>query len=179
MSGSSNDLTPPAPSVLVTLAMLAAIVPFVAGMIGLFVLTGAGFPYFGFLFILYWAGVMRLEPAEFLPSVLGSLCGIGLAWLLIALPSIAGLPRQVIGGVALAGTLFCLLRGQAHIIINNAVMLFLTVSAISELEIAKNVWMMVASTLIGAAYMGILVFTMRAVGKRASRKEDAGLTAAL
>ncbi|HEX7823031.1 MAG TPA: hypothetical protein VF463_20725 [Sphingobium sp.] len=169
MTVQTEDTVHQRPAVLVTLAMLVGIVLLTGGLIGLYHLLGVGMPYFGFLFLLYWAAILKQVPMDFLPTVLGGLAGILLGWVLIALPALAGPVGIAVAVVLLVTVLFCYVRGQGLVVINNAMMLFLTVATISELNVAGNVKTMAVSFIIAAAYMGVITLAMHAVAKRVKR----------
>jgi hypothetical protein len=143
---------PARPGVMTTLLMVIGVIPFIGLLVLIYHLLGIGAVYMGFLFLLYWMGMMHQSMPAFAPALTGSLGGIGMAWILLWLPVIAG-PAAVYGGFALlAATLFCVIRGQATLLVNNAMMLYLTVGAIPALEVGANVADMVAALLVAAAY---------------------------
>ena len=161
------------PSVGLTLLLLIGVVPFMAGLFGLYNLLNIGMPACGLLFLVYWAAILGQDFKTYLPSVFGGLAGILLGWLLVALPSRMGQPGMIIAAVALVAVLFCFMRGQARLVVNNATMLFLTVATISELKIAGNVVVMVESLLLAAAYMGAVAGVVHIVTKRRAEKSAA------
>lgn len=161
------------PSVGLTLLLLVGVVPFMAGLFGLYHLLGVGMPVCGLLFLVYWAAILGQDLAAYPPSVLGGVVGILLGWLLVGLPLQIGLPGTVISVAALVAVLFCFLRGQARLVVNNATMLFLTVATVSELKVAGNVVVMVESLLVAAAYMGAVTAVVHLVTKRRARASAA------
>jgi hypothetical protein len=148
----ANVEAPAQPSVMIALLLLLGAVPFVGALLLAFHLLGIGMVYMGFLFLFYWMGIMQQSMKVFMPSLVGGLAGIGMAWLLLALPAIAG-PIALYGAVALlAGAVFCLIRGQFGLVVNNSMMLYLTVATIPDIKIADNVLEMAAALLVAAGY---------------------------
>lgn len=148
----ANVEAPAQPSVMIGLLMVLGSVPFVGALLLAFHLLGIGMVYMGFLFLLYWMGIMQQSMKAFVPSLVGGLAGIGMAWLLLALPEIAG-PIALYGaGALLAAAIFCLIRGQFGLVVNNSMMLFLTVATIPDIKIADNVLEMTAAVLVAAGY---------------------------
>ncbi|CAN7490402.1 hypothetical protein LJR225_003428 [Phenylobacterium sp. LjRoot225] len=154
------------PSVGATLLLLVGVVPFMAGLFGLYHVLGVGLPVFGLLFLVYWAAILRQDPKAFLPTVLGALSGIILGWLLVGKPPLPEPAGMIIAFAALVAALFCFMRGQANLLVNNATMLFLTVATVSEMKVADNVVAMAESLLLAASYMGVISVVAHAVTKR-------------
>lgn len=170
-----TNSTPGRPSVGATLLRLITVVPFLAGFFGLYNLLGVGMPYIGLLFVLYWAAFQHQQPAVYFPSVLGGLSGLLLAWLLVCLPPLIGPAGAIVSLGVLAVTLFCFMRGQASLVVNNSTMLFVTVATISELKIAEpgTFVVMVESLLLAAAYMGAVWAIGQVITKHRSKKSVA------
>ncbi|MAC60008.1 MAG: hypothetical protein CMH85_17425 [Novosphingobium sp.] len=163
------------PGILAAGLLVAGVVPFMAGLLGLYALLGVGMPYVGFFFLLYWAGILHQDLSEFLPALMGSAGGLALGWLLLTLPVAHGLAGQAAAGLILAAILFCFMRGHLRMLCNNAMMLFLIVGTIPDLHADKTIAQMLASLAIGAGYMGaiaILIHGLRAVFAR--RNENTG-----
>jgi hypothetical protein len=150
--------------------LLIGAVGFMAVFFGLYSVLRVHPALFGLLFLVYWAAILRQERGTFFPSVLGGLSGILLGWLLLCMPALAGRAGSLISLSALAVTLFCFMRGHARLVVNNATMLFLTVSTIPELNVSKDVVGMAQSLLLGAAYMGGVSAAADFVKKRLSRR---------
>ena len=142
------------PGVGATLLLMIGVVPFMAGLFGLYHLLGIGMPLFGLLFLVYWAAILQQDLKAYWPTVLGGLLGILLGWLLIGLPGQIGTPGTVVSLIALVAVLFCFMRGHARLVVNNATMLFLTVATAAELQIGAQAVVMAQSLLLAAAYMG-------------------------
>lgn len=164
----NTETKPPTagPSVGLTLALLVGVVPFMAGLFGLYHLLGVGQQVFGLLFLVYWAAILQQDPKTYLPSVLGGLGGILLGWLLMGLPARIGQPGTILSVAVLVAVLFCFMRGQARLVVNNATMLFLTVATVSELKVAGEAVVMAESLLLAAAYMGVVAAIVHLVTKR-------------
>ncbi len=162
-----------------TLALIVGVVPFMAGLIGLYTLLGVGMAYIGLLFLVYWAAILGQAPAAYLPSVLGGLSGITLAWIFIALPPLIGISGLVVAAPVLVALLFCFMRGHVPLAVNNATMLFLTVATIPQLDIAANVRTMAESLMVSAIYMGAVALIVHLVTTRRNRgKTEAAVAAA-
>jgi hypothetical protein len=168
----STEINPPVqrPSVVATVLLLIGAVGFMAVFFGLYSVLRVQPVVFGLLFLLYWAAILRQDRGAFFPSALGGQGGILLGWLLICMPTLAGRAGSLISLSALAVALFCFMRGHARLVVNNATMLFLTVSTIPELNVSKDVVGMVQSLLLGAAYMGVVTVAADFVKKRFSRR---------
>jgi hypothetical protein len=143
---------PAQPGAKIALLMVIGTIPFIGLLVLIYHLLGIGAVYMGFLFLLYWMGMMHQSMQAFAPALTGSVGGLGMAWILLGLPAIAG-PAALYGGFALlAAILFCLVRGQATLLVNNAMMLYLTVAAVPALKVGTNVADMLAALLVAAAY---------------------------
>src|SRR6202008_4475177 len=65
--------------------------------------------------------------------------------------------------------LFCFMRGQVRLVVNNATMLFLTVATIAELKIAANAVVMAESLLLAAGYLGAVAWIVPVFHKRRAK----------
>lgn len=176
------------PGVMITLAILLAIVLFIGALFYIYHQLGINASYPGFLFIFYWLGLMHQAPGAYLPSLAGALGGVAMAWILIAMPPLVGPAGMVVAGVALAAVLFCLIRGQLSFFINNAMMLFMTVATIPEVDIAAipkvrflamseagfmdKALEMAASISVAALYIGGLAWVMTQIMARRQDKAE-------
>jgi hypothetical protein len=172
-SATTTETSNTRPGIVATLLIIVGVVPFMAGLFGLYYWLGVGMPFLGLLFLVYWASILRQDTAAYLPSVLGGLGGILLAWLLIAMPPLVGQAGAVFSYVVLVAVLFCFMRGHARLFVNNATMLYLAIASIPELKIAKNVVAMAEALLIAAAYMGAVSLLSHVAAKRRARKSAA------
>jgi hypothetical protein len=93
-----------------------------------------------------------------------------LAWLLLAGAALWGTLGAVIGFAVLAVALYFYLRGEAHLIVSNASMLFLLVATIPELRVDQNAPRMAASLVIGALYIGAISWIADLVRKEMARR---------
>ena len=141
-------------SVIMTSALLVGTAGFMAIYFGLYRLLGVSMPYFGLLFLVYWAAILQQKLEAYFPAVLGSLTGILLGWVAVAVPPLVGSTGVLVSAVAVAMVLFCFMRGHASLIVNNATMLFVTVATIPDVNVASNAVTMMKSLLLGASYMG-------------------------
>jgi hypothetical protein len=140
--------------------MVLSVVPFMAGLGGIFSLLGIGQPWFGFLFLVYWAAILRQEPSDYLPSIAGAAGGLALGWLLTVGPA-SGLAGQAGAAAVLAAVLFCFMRGLLRWICNNAMMLYLVAATIPALDVVHHLGTMLAALLVAAGYMGIIAWLFR------------------
>ncbi|HEX7855766.1 MAG TPA: hypothetical protein VF503_18940 [Sphingobium sp.] len=145
---------PHRPGIVQACLLVLGVVPFMAGLLSLYSVLGVGLPLFGFVFLLYWAGILRQEMAQFLPSVIGGAGGIILGWTLVTLPHVHPQLGVVAAGLVLAAILFCFMRGHLPWLCNNAMMLFLIVATIPELDVSRRIATMLLSLALGAGYMG-------------------------
>ncbi|WHO37242.1 hypothetical protein PMI04_011730 [Sphingobium sp. AP49] len=159
------------PSVLMAGLLVVGVVPFMAGLLALYAVLGVGMQYVGFFFLLYWAGILHQQPAQFLPSVIGGVGGLALGWVLLALPAVGAPGGKVAAGVILAAVLFCFMRGHLKLIFNNAMMLFLIVSTIPDLHVEQSIGIMIASLAVGATYMGGVAMLVSWIGFIAARRK--------
>jgi len=151
-----------------------ALVPLVAAY--LFLTSMAGIPLFafaGFLFLLYWTGIKQCATAEFLPSLLGSLGGTVLGYLVGALPLMMGNVGLVIVALLVGGSLYLLVRNQAYIFVNHAFMLFLTIGTSFAFKAQVDYIAAVVAILIAAAYASGLLMLMKAISTRLNKSTTA------
>ena len=110
--------------------------------------------------------MLHQQAAQYFPSLIGGLGGIGLAWFLLTIPAMHGTAGLALGLALLASVLLLFIRQQARLIVNNATMLFLTVATIPQIDVTNNALDFVASLLFGALYCGALVMLMKWMGNR-------------
>ena len=168
MSGNSATRRP---RVLSTILLMFGAGIFLFILAELYKVLGVGMSYLGFLFLLYWAGIMRQSAKEFLPALLGALSGVGLAWLLVAAPSVFGSIAQYAGIAIMVAVVFVYLREEARLVANNATMLYLIFATVPELDVARNVVTMAKSISISAAYMGITAILVHRIRIRLDRSK--------
>ncbi len=159
----ADEALPSSPAVGMTLLLLVGAAGFMVVFFALFQLLGIGMPAFGLLFLVYWAAILNQDLSAYFPSLLGGLTGILVGWLLVAVFAPIGKEGVVLSLLTVGVVLFCFMRGQVKLVVNNATMLFLTVATIGGMNVAKNAPMMAASLLVGAAYMGGTTLTVKFV----------------
>ena len=117
--------------------------------------------YAGFLFLWYWGEVEGAEISRFLTCLAGAVSGIGLAWILQALPAFFGVAGMV------ASLSIVLIAVYAHImkllpfVINSATMLFLTVAAAPVILTQSDFTEVLSSAVLGAVFFGSIVFAAK------------------
>ena len=166
MSQNENPVLSP----LLALGILAAVIAILLIFIGIVALTGVTEVWAGFLFLLYWGGIHKLNMEEYASAFIGALFGLVLIYLAHHLGELVGNPDL---GLPLFLALICVLvyfqiLGKLHIFNNLAAMLFLTVGTIPQLadisviEMGKGI---VAS----AVYFGALGW----IGAKLAAKKQA------
>lgn len=153
------------PSLPVTIMTVAGIVPFIGVLMWIYQGLGIHAPFFGFIFLLYWMAIQHQEASEYLRALLGGLCGVGFAWILLSVPGMFGVAGFVLALGLTASILFLYTRQQAQMVINNSTMLFLAVAAIPDLKVTQNAPSFAASLLVGALYSGACVASARWIGR--------------
>lgn len=164
----------PHPSPFQATLILVALVP----LIGIFIALGtaariADHLFIGFTFICYWNGMKAGAPADFLPALLGSLGGLGMAWLDHVLPAAYGTSGAVGGGLAIALSVYLLIRRQATAVVNSAFMLLLTVSSSFAFKTSADYAAGAEAIGLAAAYAGILECVRRGIAGRRARARKA------
>jgi hypothetical protein len=123
-------------------------------------------PYTGFLFLFYWTGLKQAAAREYLPALLGALGGVALAFLLYALPPMVGTAGFAIALLAICTAIYALVMGWLPLVVNNAMMLLLTVGTIEVIQKAADFTGMAASILLAAALAGLLLLVARVMARR-------------
>jgi hypothetical protein len=80
----------------------------------------------GYLFAIYWGGIKGSAAKEFLPAIFGSIAGLAVAYLGSQLPQLVGPVGHWIALSLILIALYALLLQFLPLIINNAMMIFLT-----------------------------------------------------
>src|ERR1043166_2641642 len=165
-------------SPLSTILLLFGVALVVGGLLTFYEALGfsIGLTAFGSLFLLYWAGIQHQAWGEFLPTLVGGLVGIGLAWLLLTAPALWGTAGAAAGFAVLAVVLYFYLRGEGHFVVNNGGMLMLLVATIPELRVGETAPTMAASLVIGASWIGVISWIAE-VGRKAMAKRLGGAEA--
>lgn len=160
------------PSIVLSIALIVGAVGFMAVFFVACGALGVTMPVFGLLFLVYWAAILRQDLSLYVPSLVGSVAGIFIAWLVVALFPPMGTTGAILSFGTIAAMLFCFMRGHAAIAVNNATMLFLTVATVAQLDVKRNLGMMVLSLVVGAAYMGATAMIVKAVRSRRKTVAD-------
>jgi len=149
---------PKAKGPLSAILLLIGVAVVVGGLLVLYEVLGfsIGLTAFGSLFLLYWAGIQHQAWGEFMPSLIGGLVGIGLAWLLHTAPILWGSAGAAASFAVLAVVLYFYLRGEGALVVNNASMLLLLVATIPELRVGETAPKMAAALVIGAMWIGTI-----------------------
>ncbi len=159
--------------------VIAVLIPIVAGYIGLGSAIGIQALFMGFLFATYWGTIRMLALPDYLPTVLGSLTGILIAYLLHALPIALGTPGVILALVATVAPLYCLIRQQAQLFLNPAFIVFLTVATIPALgKQDQDFLAMAIGTVFGAVYMRAIVFALAKISAMRKPKPAPAVPAA-
>lgn len=137
------------------LVLLGIVVVGVAVYIGLAILLGMDSFYGGFLFILYWMGIKHTDMAEFWPSFVGGMAGLGIAWSLHNFPILFGTAGMIVALAIVLLTIYAMLMGWVPLVVNTATMLFLTVGTIPALQNDIEFSNLLTSYLYGAALIGV------------------------
>lgn len=149
----SQAEAPPGPiaGIAVTLIVVGLIVGWI--IIGSAVFDAKGETFFAsFLLLWFWANNEKLDIKRLPSATFGALFGIGLAWMMHALPAAYGSTGLVVALLAVVVALYVQTCNFVPLIVNASAMLFLTVAA-APLIMTKVDWInMVLATLLGAFY---------------------------
>ncbi len=141
------------------LLVLLGVVGVVAVLVGIGIALQLSALYAGFLFALYWTGVHHAAADQFLPSLVGSLGGLALAYGLEALPAALGeTTGMAIALILVLLAIYAIIMRWVPILINYAFMLFLTVGSIPALHDGASLGAMAYAVIVAAAYTGALIF---------------------
>jgi hypothetical protein len=167
----STETETPRPSLAHALALLAVVVVVIAGYIAAATALGVAALYLGFLFLLYWTGVEGAKLERWAPCAIGVFVGLGLAFLLHALPTQFGAQTGIIAflGLIAAITVLMIMR-IGGLVFNLAAMLVLTVAAAPEIHAQADWPQMFASLAFGVAYFSAVVFVLQKAAARFAAK---------
>lgn len=144
------------------LLVLAGIVVAVALLIAIGAALGLSALYGGFLFVFYWSGLCHADPRKFWPALVGALAGIGTIWLLTALPAaLGGTAGFAVWIGLLLAAIYARIMGWLPLLVNDAMMLFLTVGGIPAVRDSATLLQMAVAAVVAAAYAGLLVLVGR------------------
>lgn len=139
-------------------AVLAALMVALAALIGIGLALELSAPYGGFLFVFYWVGICHSHMKQFMPAVIGALGGLALSYVFKILPLAFGsLLGSTLALCLLALAFYVLIMNWLPILVNQALMLFLTVGNIPVLLNETTLSAMALSVLIAAAFVGVLM----------------------
>ncbi|WP_162987154.1 hypothetical protein [Sphingomonas paeninsulae] len=172
MTRDPTAMAPPSPAPVPTpmqgLFILAAIIVGVAIYLGLSYFLQIASPYAGFLLLLYWGGLKGSAPAEFPAAFFGALGGVLLSYLLWALPLAMGSAGLVIALLLITFAVYALVMGWLPLVVNNAMMLLLTVGTIGVIQEKADFSGIAASALLGGALAGLMLLIGRMMARRKS-----------
>jgi len=153
------------------LLILTAVSVAIAMFITLNHALGIGDLWVSFLFLLYWAGLEKMQFEKLPRAILGALLGLALAYALQALPSLMGTSGWVLVGAAILASVYCLIIGWWPIAVNDATMLFLTVGTIPVVQAGTGFPKLLLALGVGIAYFAGLARLIRVFTQRAARKQ--------
>lgn len=155
----------PLAAIAITFIIIALIVAWIAiaiGALGMSDTTLVG----AFMFLWYWANNEQMQFNRLVPAMLGSLVGIGIAWLLWYGPAAHG-------GAGLAGALGVLILALylditkvLPIAVNTATMLFLTLAAAPLIQLQVDWVELVKSTVLGGLFFAGAVYGLQKLAAR-------------
>lgn len=164
--GPGDSIAHTAPTPLKGLLILLVVVVGIAAYIGFAYSLGLTILYGGFFFAFYWTGLKGAALAEFWPSVIGAMGGIGLAWLLHILPAQYGAAGSAVAIGLVLLSVYLLIMGWLGLFINQAFMLFLTVATIPKIQTPDEMMRMIWALLAAAALLGSTVLTVQRIQAR-------------
>ena len=142
------------------LLVLLGVVVVVGGFIGLNAALGIKEFWGGFLFLLYWTGVEHGKFEKLPGLIVGALFGLGLAYLLLALPLWLG----DVGGLVFLGLIlavvYCQIMGWLSLAVNMVAMLFLTVGTIPAVQSSTDFAGVLVALLLGIVFFGGLLWVV-------------------
>ena len=156
----------PAPSVPVALLIVAATVVVCAAFIALNLVAGTQEYYAGFFFLLYWAGLQKADLRVFPASAVGSFVGLALGYLLHQLQAQFGVTGQLLFVASLLVVLFVYTRQQLRLAINDATMVFLTLSTVMHVQAHASFPGMFVSFVLSVVFFGALFWGMARLSAR-------------
>jgi hypothetical protein len=129
-----------------------------------------------FVFAWYWGSVERLAFSRLVPSLLGSLAGVLLSWLLVYLSAHYGTPGLTVAVVLIALAVLCLVMQWFASVINMSAMLFLALLSAAQFAGRTNYLDMAGTIIAGGLFMALIVYIVqRVMALLAQRKNKAGI----
>jgi hypothetical protein len=161
-------------------------------LLGLLAVAIVVFEYFGgsflglksffasFTLLWYWSTVEKAEFKGLIPSVLGALVGVGLAWQMQYCLGHYGANGLIFGLIPIVVALFVVIMNWAPIAVNGAAMLFLTVLGAPAFAASKVDFVELCEAIvIGAAFFAAVVYlAMMYVNMRNKAKAPVAVEAA-
>jgi hypothetical protein len=154
------------PTALQGFFVLLAVIVGVAIYLGIHHLLHIEAGYAGFLLLLYWSGIKGSAPAELTPAFFGALGGVLLAYLLWFLPTVMGGGGAIVALLAIIVAVYMLIMGWMPMVVNNAMMLLLTVGTIGAIQTRADFAGMAASVLLAGALSALMVTIGRMMSRR-------------
>ncbi|MFM5923906.1 MAG: hypothetical protein ACKOPG_06950 [Novosphingobium sp.] len=170
----NSEAAPPPPGMaagaVITLIIVVLIVAWIAIALGVLHMTDTTLVG-AFMFLWYWANNEQLQFGRLLPAMLGSLSGIGVAWLLVYVPTHFGGAGLAIGLGALILALFLDVVKKVPLVINTATMLFVTLAAAPLIQLKVNWGELVLSTVVGGLFFAAAVWLLQSLAARFAKSE--------
>lgn len=120
----------------------------------------------GFMLLWYWANNGQLDIRRFPAALIGSLVGIGIAWLLVYAPAHFGGAGLAIGIGALLLALYLDIIKALPLVVNNATMLFVTLAAAPLIQLHVDWGQLVLSTVLGGLFFATTIEGLKRVAAR-------------
>jgi hypothetical protein len=113
-----------------------------------------------FTLLWYWSTVEKAEFKGLVPSVLGALVGVGLAWQMQICMEKFGMPNGlIIGLIPIVAALFIVIMNWVPIAINGSAMLYLTVLGAPAFAVAKPDFIELCKAIVlGALFFAAVVY---------------------
>lgn len=153
---------------------LGALVGIIAIISGFVALSGAlqvGELNIGFLFLFYWGAIESVAAKRVLPSALGAFAGLGLAFLPHFIVAPLGSVAMPLYLAVLLVVVYFMIMKWLPFVINNAMMLFLTVGTISHLQAHGDVRQMFESLGLSVVYFAGIILLLMQIGKLVSKRK--------
>lgn len=120
----------------------------------------------GFMLLWFWANNGQLEIRRLAPAIVGSVVGIGVAWLLVYAPTHFGGAGLALGLAALLLALYLDIIKTVPMLVNNATMLFITLAAAPLIQLRVNWVELILSTVVGGLFFGLAVEALKRIAAR-------------
>lgn len=154
-----------------TIALIAAIIVVFGAFIAVMTWFGNSEFWTATLFYIYWTSFEQRSYDRIPASLVGSLAGLGMAYMLVALPPVMGMTAGF--GVTLAViviAVYFLIMAWLPLIINMATMLFLTVGGIPAVLHGASFPNAFIALIVGAVYLCLVTKGAEVMLSRRSRR---------